>query len=71
LLGFDKEALRYSAILGYNYSSSKWYKRAYALVGKGRVAEGDDKTFVGKVLDTFGLRCRARILSAGRPSVIS
>lgn len=52
LLGFEQEALRYGTILGYNYPSSKWYKRSYALLGKGK---GKDKTFVGKVLNTFGL----------------
>ncbi len=52
LLGFEDEALRYGTILGYNYSSSKWYKRSYALLDKGK---GKDKTFVGKVLNTFGL----------------
>ena len=52
LLGFDKEALKYSTILGYNYPSSKWYKRSYKLVS-GVKAEG--KTFVGRVLENFGL----------------
>lgn len=52
LLGFDKEAVRYGTILGYNYPSGKWYKRAYSLLGKGK---GQEANFVGKVLSTFGL----------------
>jgi outer membrane protein assembly factor BamD len=53
LLGLDQEALKYSTILGYNYPSSKWYKRSYRLM-KGIKAEGK-KTFVGRALESFGL----------------
>lgn len=54
LLGFEDEALKYATVLGYNYPSSPWYKSAYALTGNGKSAE-DNKTFVGKMLDSVGL----------------
>lgn len=53
LLGFNKEALRYATILGYNYSSGKWYGRAYELVKSNGASSGDGKTYVGKVLDNW------------------
>lgn len=31
-LGLDKEAERSAAVLGYNYPSSEWYQKAYALM---------------------------------------
>ncbi len=54
LLGFDGEALKYTTILGYNYPSSKWYKRAYKMMN-GAKADKESKTFVGRVLGNFGL----------------
>lgn len=54
LLGFEDEALKYATVLGYNYPSSAWYKRAYALTGNDKGLK-DNKTFVGKMLDSFGL----------------
>ncbi len=33
-LGLPEEAKKAAAVLGYNYPSSKWYKRSYDLVGK-------------------------------------
>ncbi|MDX1950026.1 MAG: outer membrane protein assembly factor BamD [Rickettsiales bacterium] len=38
ILGIDSEAIKYAGILGYNYPSSKWYKRSYRLI------KGDVKT---------------------------
>ena len=32
MLGLDDEAKKYAAVLGYNFQSSKWYKRAHALL---------------------------------------
>lgn len=34
ILGLDTEARKSAAVLGYNYPSSPWYKRAYALMKK-------------------------------------
>lgn len=32
-IGNSKDAKKYAAILGYNYNSSNWYKKTYAIVG--------------------------------------
>lgn len=33
-LGMQEEALKYAAVLGANYPGSKWYEKAYKLMGK-------------------------------------
>lgn len=50
LLGIDSEAVKYAGILGYNYPSSKWYKKSYSLVKGGK---GDDSNDDG-VLSMLG-----------------
>ena len=37
-LGLKEEAKRSAAVLGYNYPSSKWYKKAYRLLEKNGVS---------------------------------
>ncbi len=54
ILGFDDEAVRYATVLGYNYPSGKWYKRAYKLVNKKKENKGGP-TFVGRAMDSIGL----------------
>ena len=34
ILGLKKEAKKYANLLGYNYQSSKWYKRSYSVFNK-------------------------------------
>ncbi len=58
ILGFVDEARRYATLLGYNYPSSAWYKRAYKLMG-GKETAGET-TFVGKMLDSVGLGAEPR-----------
>lgn len=36
ILGLDEEAKRSAAVLGYNYPSSSWYKKAYDLIQKNK-----------------------------------
>ena len=33
-LGFEKEANKYAAILGYNYNTSEWFKQSYKILNK-------------------------------------
>jgi outer membrane protein assembly factor BamD len=33
-LGIPAEAKKYAAVLGANYPGSKWYEKAYELIGK-------------------------------------
>mgnify|MGYP003330211104 CR=1 FL=1 len=34
IIGLNKEAKKYAQILGYNYKSSKWYEKSYAMFDK-------------------------------------
>ena len=34
LIGLEEEAMRYAALLGYNYQSSKWYEESYKVFNK-------------------------------------
>ena len=34
IIGLNKEAKKYAQILGYNYKSSKWYEKSYAVFNK-------------------------------------
>ena len=34
LLGLKNEAKKYASLLGYNYQSSKWYEKSYAVFDK-------------------------------------
>jgi outer membrane protein assembly factor BamD len=43
ILGLDEEAVKYAAVLGYNYPSGKWYRRAYNLVEKGESASAGNR----------------------------
>ena len=34
ILGFESEAKKYAKLLGYNYKSSEWYEKSYAVFNK-------------------------------------
>jgi outer membrane protein assembly factor BamD len=34
MIGLKSEAKKYAKLLGYNYQSSKWYKKSYSLFDK-------------------------------------
>jgi len=34
IIGLEKEAIKYAALLGYNYQSSEWYKESYRVFNK-------------------------------------
>ena len=34
IMGLEEEAKKYANLLGYNYNSSKWYKRSYSIFDK-------------------------------------
>lgn len=58
-LGVNDEAVRAASILGYNYPASDWYKRAYDLLTKqklapeGQTREGFAKQFTRGIKDLF------------------
>ncbi len=52
ILGINSESVKYAGILGYNYPSSKWYKRAYSLVNNGNT--GDKKEGMLESMFSFG-----------------
>ena len=33
-LGLEEEAVKYAAILGYNYNSSEWFEQSYKVLNK-------------------------------------
>lgn len=59
-IGLNKEAEKYAQILGYNYKSSKWYQKSYAVFNKDyereRIKkERKKKSFVNKAKSLFNL----------------
>ena len=59
-IGLNKEAEKYAQILGYNYKSSKWYEKSYALFNKDyekkRIkTEKKKKSFLNKAKSLFAL----------------
>ena len=59
-IGLNKEAEKYAQILGYNYKSSKWYEKSYAVFNKDyekkRIkTEKKKKSFFNKVKSLFAL----------------
>ena len=60
LIGLNKEAEKYAKILGYNYKSSKWYEKSYAVFNKDyerkRIkTEKKKKSFLNKAKSLFAL----------------
>ena len=60
IIGLNKEAEKYAQILGYNYKSSKWYEKSYAVFNKDyerkRIKlEKKKKSFTNKVKSLFNL----------------
>ncbi len=59
-IGLNKEAEKYAKILGYNYKSSKWYEKSYAVFNKDyekkRIrTEKKKKSFLNKAKSLFAL----------------
>ena len=59
-IGLNKEAEKYAKVLGYNYKSSKWYEKSYAVFNKDyekkRIkTEKKKKSFLNKVKSLFVL----------------
>jgi len=60
IIGLNKEAEKYAKILGYNYKSSKWYEKSYAVFNKDyekkRIrTEKKKKSFLNKAKSLFAL----------------
>ena len=60
IIGLNKEAEKYAQILGYNYKSSKWYEKSYAVFykdyeRKNIKLEKKKKSFTNKVKSLFNL----------------
>ncbi len=60
IIGLNKEAEKYAQILGYNYKSSKWYEKSYAVFNKDyekkRIKiEKKKKSFINKAKSLFDL----------------
>ena len=60
IIGLNKEAKKYAQILGYNYKSSKWYEKSYAVFykdyeRKNIKLEKKKKSFTNKVKSLFNL----------------
>ena len=60
IIGLNKEAKKYAQILGYNYKSSKWYEKSYAVFNKDyerkRIkSEKKKKFFTNKVKSIFAI----------------
>ena len=60
IIGLNKEAEKYAKILGYNYKSSKWYEKSYAVFNKDyekkRIrSEKKKKSFLNKAKSLFNL----------------
>ena len=59
-IGLNKEAEKYARVLGYNYKSSKWYEKTYAVFNKDyekkRIKiEKKKKSFISKAKSLFAL----------------
>ena len=59
-IGLNKEAEKYARVLGYNYKSSKWYEKSYAVFNKDyerkRIKiEKKKKSFISKAKSLFAL----------------
>ena len=54
-LGLSDEAKRTAAVLGYNYPQSKWYVATYALVTTGSETAKEERGWLARVVDPFGL----------------
>ena len=59
-IGLNKEAEKYAKVLGYNYKSSKWYEKSYAVFNKDyerkRIkTEKKKKSFINKAKSLFAL----------------
>ena len=50
-LGFEDDAIKYAAVIGFNYPDSKWYKYAYNLVNKENINK--DGISVSKKIKNF------------------
>ena len=59
IIGLNKEAKKYAQILGYNYKSSKWYEKSYAVFNKDyerkRIKSEKKKKFFKKVKSIFAI----------------
>ena len=59
IIGLNKEAEKYAQILGYNYKSSKWYEKSYAVFNKDyerkRIKSEKKKKFFKKVKSIFAI----------------
>jgi len=60
IIGLNKEAEKYARILGYNYKSSKWYEKSYAVFNKDyerkRIkTEKKKKSFLNKAKSLFDI----------------
>ena len=60
IIGLNKEAEKYAQILGYNYKSSKWYEKSYAVFNKDyerkRIkTKKKKKSFINKAKSLFSL----------------
>ena len=60
IIGLNKEAEKYAQILGYNYKSSKWYEKSYAVFNKDYEKkkikiEKKKKSFIKKAKSLFNL----------------
>ena len=60
IIGLNEEAEKYAQILGYNYKSSKWYEKSYAVFNKDyekkRIKrEKKKKFFIKKAKSLFNL----------------
>ena len=59
-IGLNKEAEKYAKVLGYNYKSSRWYEKSYAVFNKDyerkRIkTEKKKKSFISKAKSLFAL----------------
>ncbi len=59
IIGLNKEAKKYAQILGYNYKSSKWYEKSYAVFNKDyerkKIKSEKKKKFFKKVKSIFAI----------------
>ena len=57
-LGLTDEAKKYTALLGYNYQSSDWYKKSYKIFNQQyeilkKPKQGDNKKLLDKIKSFF------------------
>ncbi len=50
-MGLRQEAIKYAAVLGYNYPGNKWYKRSYELIEGKKYREESEEEKAGKWYD--------------------